>query len=267
MSLDPTLSRRVRLLLPRLPRVPLKALLAFVATVVVLGGGWMWVRDSALVQVEEVTVTGTSSSEQVKLRAALDAAARDMTTLHVREAALRNVAARFSSVADLKIRTDFPHTMRIEVIEHEPVAALEVGDSTIAATGSGLLLRGVTADEDLPVIRMDAAPTSDRVKNGNTRTALAISAAAPEELRRRIDRLWTGPKGMMLALVDGPDLIFGDASDAARKWLAATRVLADRSAAGATYLDIRIPERVAAGGLSPVAEPTPHGTPEVNPQP
>ncbi len=170
-------------------------------------------------------------------------------------------------MADLKIRTDFPHQMRIEVIEHEPVAALEVGDSTIAATGSGLLLRGVRADEDLPVIRMDAAPTGDRVGNANTRTALAISAAAPEELRRRIDRLWTGPKGMMLALVDGPDLIFGDASDAGRKWLAATRVLADRSAAGATYLDVRIPERVAAGGLGPVAEPTPQGTPEVNPQP
>lgn len=267
MSLDSTFSRRARMLVPRLPRVPLKALLAFVATVVVLGGGWMWVRDSSLVQVEEVTVTGTSSSEQVKLRAALDAAAREMTTLHVREDALRTVAARFSSVADLKIRTDFPHQMRIEVIEHEPVAALEVGDSTIAATGSGLLLRGVRADEDLPVIRMDAAPTGDRIGNANTRTALAISAAAPEELRRRIDRLWTGPKGMMLALVDGPDLIFGDASDAGRKWLAATRVLADRSAAGATYLDVRIPERVAAGGLGPVAEPTPQGTPEVNPQP
>ena len=108
---------------------------------------------------------------------------------------------------------------------------------------------------------MDAAPAGDRVGNANTRTALAISAAAPEELRRRIDRLWTGPKGMMLALVDGPDLIFGDASDAGRKWLAATRVLADRSAAGATYLDVRIPERVAAGGLGPVAEPTPRRAP------
>ena len=84
---------------------------------------------------------------------------------------------------------------------------------------------------------------------------------------------------MMLALVDGPDLIFGDASDARDKWCAATRVLADPSAAGATYLDVRIPERVAAGGLGPVPEPTPvatgtptpvppaAATPETNPQP
>jgi cell division protein FtsQ len=122
---------------------------------------------------------------------------------------------------------------------------------------------------------MDAVPAGDRVANANTRTALALAAAAPDELRRRIDRLWTGPKGMMLALVDGPDVIFGDASDARRKWLAASRVLADESSAGATYLDVRIPERVAAGGLGPLPEPTPVATgtpvpptvPETNPQP
>ena len=52
------------------------------------------------------------------------------------------------------------------------------------------------------------------------------------------------------------------------------RVLADPSAAGDTYLDVRIPERVAAGGLGPVPEPTPDATGtgpdpslETNPQP
>ena len=73
----------------------------------------------------------------------------------------------------------------------------------------------------------------------------------------------------MLALTDGPDLIFGDAYDARRKWLAAARVLAASGAAGATYLDLRIPERVAAGGLGPVTAATPDdpGHPETNPQP
>ena len=70
---------------------------------------------------------------------------------------------------------------------------------------------------------------------------------------------------MMLTLVDGPDLIFGDASEARDKWFAATRVLADPSAAGATYLDVRIPERVAAGGLGPVPEPTPEATVHAGP--
>ena len=46
--------------------------------------------------------------------------------------------------------------------------------------------------------------------------------------------------------------MFGDGEDARAKWTAAARVLAEPSAAGATYLDLRIPGRVAAGGLAPV---------------
>ena len=264
---------------PRLPRVPLRLLLALAVLGALGYGGWTWLRDSSLAAVRDVEVTGSTSSEAARVRGALDAAARDMTTLHVREGALRDAVAQYSSVASLQVQTNFPHTLRIRVLEHTPVAVLVSGDREIAATGDGLLLKGVVADGDLPVIRMDAAPAGERVRNTNTRTALTLAATAPDAIRRRIDRLWTGPKGMMLALVDGPDLIFGDASDARRKWLAVTRVLADPSSAGATYLDVRIPERVAAGGLGPVPEPTPvatgtptplppaAATPEPNPQP
>jgi cell division protein FtsQ len=283
VALDPTLARRhgarTRLRAARFPRLPVRLLLALAVLGALGYGGWMWLRDSSLAAVRDVEVTGSTSSEEARVRNALDAAARDMTTLHVREGALRDAVAQFSSVASLQVESDFPHTLRIRVLEHTPVAVLVSGDREIAATGDGLLLKGVVADGDLPVIRMDAAPVGERVGNTNTRTALKLAATAPDEIRRRIDRLWTGPRGMMLALVDGPDLIFGDASDARRKWLAVTRVLADPSSAGATYLDVRIPERVAAGGLGPVPEPTPEATgtptplppaaatPEPNPQP
>jgi cell division protein FtsQ len=251
----------------RLPRVPLKPLLALAVVAVILVAGWMWFRDSSFVRVRDIQVTGATSSERERVVSTLESAARNQSTLHVRDAALKAATAQFDSVAGIKVETDFPHGMRIEVLERHAVAALVVGDQELAATGDGRLLRGVVADGDLPMIRMDGAPAADRVTNRNTLTALAIAAAAPKALRSRIDRLWTGPKGMMLALVDGPDLIFGDAVEADRKWLAAARVLADPSAAGATYLDVRIPERVAAGGLGPLPEPTPEPTAEANPQP
>ena len=277
VALDQTLPRRrgARLRVPRLPRVPLRLVLALVVLAALGYGGWTWLRDSSLAAVRDVEVTGSTSSEEPRVRAALDAAARDMTTLHVREGALRDAVAPYSSVAGIEVEADFPHTLKVRVVEHTPVAVLVSGDREIAASGDGLLLRGVVADGDVPVIKSDGVPAGDRVTNHNTRTALSLAAAAPDALRRRIDRLWTGPRGMMLALVDGPDVIFGDASDARRKWLAAARVLADPSAAGATYLDVRIPERVAAGGLGPVPDPTPVPTgtptpqpvPETNPQP
>ncbi|MET0811192.1 MAG: hypothetical protein ABWY65_08780, partial [Thermoleophilaceae bacterium] len=46
-----------------------------------------------------------------------------------------------------------------------------------------------------------------------------------------------------------PELIFGDARRARAKWAAAARVLADPEARGASYIDLRIPGRPAAGGL------------------
>ena len=86
--------------------------------------------------------------------------------------------------------------------------------------------------------------------------ALRVAGGAPPELRDRIARLWSGDRGLTVDLRNGPDLVFGSGSDAPRKWLAAVRVLADPSSAGATYLDLRVPERVAAGGLGPI-EPDP----------
>jgi cell division protein FtsQ len=270
VSLDPPVSRRVPLA-ARLPRLPVKAMLVIIAVVVLLTFGWLWFRDSSFVRVQDVEVTGASSSEEPKIRAALEEAALDQTTLHVRKGALRDAVRQYASVADLRVTTDFPHAMRIDVAEHEGVAALEVGDEKIVATGSGLLLRGVAADSDLPTIRMDAPPVGEHVTNANTRAALRIAAAAPDRLRGRVLRLWTGPSGMMLSLTDGPDLIFGNGLDARRKWLAAARVLAAPEAVGATYLDLRIPERVAAGGLASVSTATPTPTPGTalvpNPQP
>jgi cell division protein FtsQ len=270
VSLDPPVTRRVPLA-ARLPRLPVKAMLAIIGLAVLLLGGWLWLRDSSLVAVRDVEVTGAGSSEEPRIRSALEEAGLDQTTLHVRKGALRDAVSGYASVAGLRVSTDFPHTMRIEVVEHKPVAVLEIGDEKVPATGSGLLLRGVAADGDLPTIRMDAAPTGEHVTNANARTALRIAASAPARLRARVLRLWTGPKGMMLTLADGPDLIFGDAVDARRKWLAAARVLAAPEAAGATYLDLRIPERVAAGGLAPVTTATPTPAPGTavvpNPQP
>ena len=65
----------------------------------------------------------------------------------------------------------------------------------------------------------------------------------------------------MVELRDGPELIFGDPTRARAKWTAAARVLADPKAEGASYVDVRIPGRPAAGGLTdetvaPVTPPT-----------
>jgi cell division protein FtsQ len=238
-----------------------RGLAAVVVLAGLLAGGWLWLRDSSLVQVTAVRVTGATSSDEPRIRSALESAARDMTTLHVREEILDDVVDRFPSVADLKVDTDFPHRMTIEVLEHRPVAALEVDGRRTPVSGGGIVLTGVQADDDLPTIRRDQLPQG-RVGDERTRAALAVAAAAPDALLKRSERLWWGDEGLTMDLRDGPPLFFGTRDDVAAKWAAAARVLAEPSAAGATYLDLRVPGRVAAGGLGPLPQEAPSEDPQ-----
>jgi cell division protein FtsQ len=249
-------------------RLPWRVLAGLLLAAVGLALGWLWFRDSSFAAVERVTVTGSGSSEQAEVRAALETAGMQMSTLRVDERALERAVEPFASVAGLRVRADFPHDLRVEVIEHEPVATVRTGGSSVPTTGGGLLLDGVRA-ADLPTVTTKSPLDGRRVSDERTLAALRVAAAAPPELRARSERLFFGAGGMTLELDDGPELIFGSGGDARAKWTAAARVLAESSSAGATYLDLRVPKLVAAGGVGPIEpEPTPIPTAvPSNPQP
>jgi cell division protein FtsQ len=229
-----------------------------------LAGGWLWVRDSSLLAVRDVSVSGADSTEGAQIRSALRTAALDMTTLHVREDALRSAVSQYPSIKGLDVSSDLPHKLFIHVRERAPVVAIQSGGATVAASRDGLVLRGMGA-HGLPTLRVRSTPAGKRVTDRKTLGALGVAGGAPPELRARIERLWSGPRGLTLDLRDGPELVFGSGLDATRKWTAAVRVLADPSSAGATYLDLRVPERVAAGGLGPV-DPEPDQAAPADPQ-
>jgi cell division protein FtsQ len=242
------------------PRVSRRAAVAALAVLVALAAGWLWLRDSSLVRVQDVFITGLTSSEQNEVRDALRSAALEMTTLNVDEDSLRAAVAPFTSVRDVVAEGDFPHKLTIEVVEHAPVGALKVGRTRVPVAADGRVLHGVEATPELATVRVRRIP-ADRVRGRRPRASVQVLAAAPEPLRERVSRVRFAGDGLTADLVEGPPLIFGDAADAAVKWAAAARVLADPTAAGAAYLDVRVPGRVAAGGLGPIAEP------EVSPAP
>jgi cell division protein FtsQ len=71
--------------------------------------------------------------------------------------------------------------------------------------------------------------------------------------------------GLHVELRPGPRLDFGGAGRPRAKWVAAARVLSDPRAAGASYLDLRVPERPLAGTFPDdvPAEATPEAATEV----
>jgi cell division protein FtsQ len=225
---------------------------ACLAVLALLGGVWLWLRDSSLVAVRQVSVTGLSGPDAERVRAALQDAALDMTTLHVRSKQLTTAVEPFPAVEKVEAHADFPHKLRIVVHEHAPVGAIAAGSQRLAVAADGTLLRG-TPTSGLPVIAIPVSPGGDRLMDRAALRATAVLAAAPEPLRAKVSRVYMGQRGLTVPLQNGPVLYFGGADRLRAKWTAATVVLADRSAAGATYIDLRLPERPAAGGLESTA--------------
>jgi cell division septal protein FtsQ len=162
-------------------------------------------------------------------------------------------------VRALEVRPDFPHGLQIHVVEHRPAAL--VGGLPVA--GDGTILRGMPVEGRLPTIPARGDLHGNRLKDSTSLHAARVAGGAPAALRPRLEQVeMRGEDGIVVVVRDGPELIFGNATHVHAKWVAAVRVLADPDAAGASYIDVRLPGRPAAGGLpaetlSPVAPPGP----------
>jgi cell division protein FtsQ len=155
--------------------------------------------------------------------------------------------APYPVVDGIKVATQFPHGLRIRVIERLPVGALSAGGRSIAATGDGTVLHDV-ATGSLPVIAVPVLPGGSEVTERPALQALALLSVGPRRLLSRITQVTTDPShGLVAQLRSGPSIYFGDGTQLAAKWVAATEVLADPSSAGATYIDVTDPARPAAG--------------------
>jgi cell division protein FtsQ len=151
-------------------------------------------------------------------------------------------------VRDIRVRRDLPHRLVIEVVERVPVGAVSAGGRRIAVAADGTVLTGTPAPGPLAAIP-GAPPGGPRVSDPRTVRAVDLLAAAPAPLRARVERVAEGRRGLVAWLRDGPLLIFGSSDLLATKWEAAAVVLADPRSAGATYVDLRSPDRPAAGGV------------------
>ncbi len=238
----------------RLPRPRRKHGLVLIAVLALAAGGWMWLRGSSLVAVQKVSVVGPSGADAGKIRAALVVAARNMTTLDVHMDQLRSAVAPFPVVKGLNVSTQFPHGIRIRVIEQVPVAAVVVAGRTIAVAGDGTLLHDVIASPNLPTIPVTVLPGGTRLSDPHALAAVQLLAAAPYQLLAHVSGVQTtAAHGLVASVRNGPSLYFGDTTRLEAKWAAVATVLADQGSSSSVYIDVTDPERAAAGGAAPAA--------------
>lgn len=239
---------RAAVALPPAWRRRVAILLAVLAALV--SGYLLWFRDSSFVKVQKVRITGLSGPQAPAIRRALVDAGLGMTTLDVQGPSLRDAVATYPVVRSISATGQFPHLLVIQVDLNLPVALLQTPAGTVPVAADGLVLRDVPITPGLPVLQAGTAATTGRLTSGQAFGLLRVVAGSPEPLRSRITTVEAkGALGLVAHLQRGPDLIFGDTSALDAKWMAAARVLAAPAARGATYIDVRLPERPAAGGL------------------
>jgi cell division protein FtsQ len=243
------------------------AAICLVIALPVLGGGWLWLRHSSLVAVQHVTITGVHGPETHAIDAALRDAARGMSTLDAKPAALQAAVWRYPAVSAIRVIPSFPHSMRIVVTQQPAVAALLVAGVRTAVSSDGLVLGPSLLSPSLPTVADDVAPgTGSRVRNVLVVEALAVLGAAPPTLDHLAEKAYFGPRGLTLAMRNGLLVYFGDATRPHAKWLSLASVLADKSSAGATYVDVRLPGRPAAGFPAGAAPTHPEESSGAEPQ-
>jgi hypothetical protein len=156
--------------------------------------------------------------------------------------------APYPVVKRLDVTTQFPHGMRIRVIEQVPVAIVDAGGRRTAVAGDGTLLHDAVANARLPTIPLQVVPGGTHV-TGYALSEVRVLADAPYALLPKVETISDGPAhGLVAQLRSGPSIYFGDSTHLGAKWTAAAEVLADSRSAGAVYIDVTDPSRPAAGG-------------------
>lgn len=222
-----------------------------------------WFRDSSLVKVERVTITGLATPEASRLNGELQAAALRMTSLDVDEGALLRAVHGNPLVRSISADGQFPHAVRIDVTLNLPVAILTAGPRALPVAADGTLLPSVQAGS-LPTVALHGLPRGRRLTNAQSLALVNVAAAAPAPLRARLAVVTAiHGEGVVARIAQGPAIIFGDdLSDVPAKWEAAASVLAQPSSSGASYVDVRAPQMPVAGGLTLPDAPQPDAQPD-----
>ena len=218
---------------------------------------WTWFRDSPLVKVRHVEVTGLSNSPDARaIRHELRDTALGMTTLHVDRGQLKHAVSAYSIVRSVSASANFPSTLKVEVHEYAPVAALTgPDDHAVPVAFDGTLLPRVRKTK-LPAVAVASPPQHDGFESERVRVLVRVLAGAPAPLRSQLERAYVDKqRGILVAMRDGTTLELGTGARLAAKWASATRVLAAPSSSGAAEIDVRLPERPSASGFASAQNP------------
>ncbi len=203
--------------------------------------GWVLLRSDVLA-VQNVDVAGAGAVGVAGVSAAQVRAAGDVTTgtplVRVDLDAVSSGVERLPGVASASVVRQWPHTLRVDIVERSPVAAVEVEGEWRALDATGAVFGAYQRPPvRLPRVRIEQVDPAQRD------SAVAEAAAVLDSLEPAIAARLTSVEvssmdDIVLVLHSGARVQWGSAADSARK----AEVLTVLLRIPATAYDVTVPE-------------------------
>ncbi|MGN9839449.1 cell division protein FtsQ/DivIB [Nonomuraea sp. H19] len=218
----------------------MKARTAFLVllTAGVVGIAAWLVFFSPVLGVRSIEIVGniTVPSERIKQQAGV-ADLHPLATVDL--AGVQNRLLGIRQLASARVDRIWPGTLKIEVVEREPVAAIAAGDKFAIVDEQGVVIEVKSAlPPMLPLLKVDRPATGDPAMMA----ALKVIQAVPDEVAPKVREVRAGTaEGVTLELSDGRSVVWGGTDRPAEK----ARILASLlKREKATVYDVSSPDVV-----------------------
>lgn len=196
--------------------------------------------QSPVMAIRQVEVSGAERSDVAAILQRYDVVV-GVPTISVRADDIEATVEADPWVAKAQATISWPGTVSIVVLEHEPVAWVEIGDDWFRASGSGVILEESTPSKKGARVRLNGLGGKEGtiLKGKRSLAALEFLTLLPAELRRNAV-VTAGGAGTLVARIRGHLVDLGSPVDMAEKAAALTAVI-----------EQGIPKRAAISLVSP----------------
>jgi cell division protein FtsQ len=212
----------------------LRVALVLVPLLLVAAGAWA-VLESSLLAVTTVDVVGAHRSSVAQVRDVADVPlGQPLARLDL--GAVERRVEQLPTVASAVVTREWPHTVRVTLVERQPVAVARTATGWRLLDEHGVDLGGTsTAPAGLPVLALDPSTSDPAV----VRAAAQVAAELPARLRARVEQVVArSPDDVRLALVSGQTVRWGSPDDGTLK----AQVLAALMRQPAHVYDVSAPD-------------------------
>ncbi len=126
----------------------------FAITVVAVVAGMTALYRSQLFSIDDVQVIGAErlTADAVRGRAEVPT---DATLLRYPAKEIKERLLAYAWIAEAQVTRDFPHTLRIRIVERKPIASVDTGDTFWAVDKTGMVLgeQSLEQTSTLPIVR------------------------------------------------------------------------------------------------------------------